>query len=290
MAVKTWVGGTSNALGTGANWDGAAEPDDGDTLIFNHRSAGNNPCTSGCDAGTAGDTYPKVIVSEGYKQQLGASGDPLDPAAITELYWQSGHEGTSYIDGTSLVDGTFQSPVASNVVEFKGEAQHIALNSGQLHLVSGFTIANGDQLIEVSQSTGVKTRLTIDSGLTFTGSEVHATGGEIVNASTLIDLHVSGDAVVFLRDAAAVTGSIYIDDNATVYWDSSGTLAMVHVKGGKLVSRSYTLEKTLSELHMYGDAQVDLRGQGGDIITLTKCCVHGKNMPLLPPGTVFGIT
>jgi len=286
--TKTWIGGTSTAYATAANWDTVTVPATGDTIIYNHQA--QQGCLTGCDAGSDGHTYPKVIVTSGYKYGLAANGDPLDPTAITKLYWSSAFAGTSYLKG-DIDDGTFESPTGeAGVVSIDGTLNHIALNGGKMHLTTNADLNSGDKLLVMTESRGVPSRLTIDSGVTLTTSHIVMNGGEIVTLAAPVTLTVNGGHAI-LRGTAAAT-LINIDGDGVVDWDSTGTIAMFHVRGdGLLRSIQYTRAKTLTEGHMYGNGRVDLRGKGGQLFTLTNgIFVHGANSPLFAPGSVVAVS
>ena len=166
---NVWLGGTSVVYTLDANWDTGTAPVNGDSPIFNHQA--QRGCLTACDAGSNGHTYPKVVVTSGYKYGLGASGDAFDPTAFTKLYWSSGFAGTSYLKG-SITDGTFEAPEAgAGMVEISGVMDHVALNGGAVHLVNGADLNAGtDDLFVMTESRGVPSRLTIDAAATLTTS------------------------------------------------------------------------------------------------------------------------
>lgn len=286
--TKTWLGGTSTAYATAANWDTVTVPATGDTLIYNHQA--QQGCLTGCDAGSNAHTYPKVIVTSGYKYGLAANGDPLDPTAFTKLYWSSGFTGTSYLKG-DIDDGTFEAPEAgAGMVEIDGTMNHIALNGGTVQLTANADLNSGDKLFVMTESRGVPSRLIIDSGATLTTSHIVMNGGQLVTLASPVTLTVNG-GVAILRGTAAIATMLNIDGDGIVDWDSTGTVAMFHVRGdGLLRSVQFTRAKTLTEGHMYGNGRVDLRCKGGQLLTLTAgIIVHGANSPLFAPGSVISV-
>jgi hypothetical protein len=289
-STHAWVGGTSTAFTLAGNWDNAVAPATGDTLIYNSQSTGNNACIGGCDAGSAGHTYPKVMVGERYVQQLGANGDPLDPTAFTHFYWRSGYTGTSYIQGT-IADGVIEAPTAgAGTIEFSGTSQRLAVNGGTVNYTAAATIDNNTlYFLDLNESRGVPTRVSIAAGCTIGAATViSVAGGELVLAQSAALLVVNG-GTVHLRDAAAVTSLLLIGGNGVVNWDSTGTIAEAHVtSNGMLRSTEWTRPKTLTTGYMSGNGQMDLRGKGGMILTMTNGVIcNGVHSPILPAGTVI---
>jgi hypothetical protein len=281
MANVHFIGGTSQDASTAANWSGAAVPGDGDKVSFDDRA--RQGCTQNCDSAFPTHTFARVNVTKGYTYPLAASGAPFAPAAITELLFNSGHAGQSYF-GCALADATIDAHNTANEVELSGELAELAIRRGHVKLVSGMTIDTGGAHIVMDK----EARLTIDASLTLTGTEIHMSGGELVTLSNPDVLHVSG-GTARLRGAAACSGLIIVAKDGILYWDSTGTLAKVYLEDqAQLLATEYNLERTLTECHTHGNAQIDLRN-GGNMITVSALWVHGNRGPLFSPGTKLAV-
>lgn len=289
MANKTWTGQVSTAYATAGNYAEAAAPADGDTLIFGHKAT--QGCLSGCDAGSNGHTYPAVIVTEDYKYGLGGVGDPLDPTAITQLYFRSRFQGISYIKG-AITNGTVMCAGKGTELQLSGALDHLAIGGGHVHLVTGATLTAGDKRLDIGQTAGHVTLVSIDAGLTLTGSTIAITGGQLMTLTSLLTLIAQGDASIGLQGTAAITTLADAGGSAVLEWNSTGTIAMVHVRDGAKLTTIFAEKKvfaqsqTLTEAHMYDDAVVDFRG-GTKLMTLTNgIWVHGNNSPMFAPGSL----
>jgi len=287
--LKTWLGTASPAFATAGNWSPAVAPVDTDLLMFNDQA--QQGCLTGADAGTNGLTFPKVTVTKDYRFDLAGSGDPLDPTAITEFCCEWGGDGDMYLDG-AITDGTIDCYGSGKIHSVSAIGSSLTLRAGHLNLQSGATItADGTPpaFIEVAQRGGAASAfLEIDSGITLANSDITVKSGQFASASTVARFHVLGGAA-YLRGTAASTADIpIVVEDGVFFWDSTGTLAIVDMIGGKLDATKYARVKTLTTLYMRDLAEVDLRA-GGDHITVTSLWVLGQNSPMFSPGTKISV-
>lgn len=285
MADAVFIGGTSAAYATAANWDPVAVPATDVTLIFNGQSQ------QGMD-GTDISASPKnhaMIVEESFIYAIGSAGQPFEPTGITSLYFAGAGTATSYINigatgGTDMDNVVVDSPSAKSPILIlggtNGDIARLTVRRGKVE-VANSTIIDGK--VTVIGGIGASTsELTLGTGLTLAGLEVAIEGGKLTTSTLIPTLQMKGGEAV-LSGSAGLT--LLEQSDGTVFWDAISTIALAEIRGGRFATRTTRIGRVLTNCNMYGDAVVDFRLGGTTASFLTNPIrVHGTNEPMFPPG------
>lgn len=282
MAIDTWTGTADGDFGNASNWTGDG-PDDGDSLIYNDQATA--ACDTDCDADSNGHTYAQVAVTRGYNYALGASGDALDPTAITVLCWESGFAGVSYISG-AITDGTVNSP-GGGTLQLSGETTRLHVTQGVVQYTSTASFA-ASSYVSIDERGGGTSLVIIDAGINATdyaNLEVRMEGGELRASSTVPTLRVYGGTAML--DGSATCTALEVGVDGRFVYRTSGNITTVH-NYGYFDASDKTREKTITTMHAYDGSTVDL-SSGGDFLTISNFWAHGRVNLILGAGTKVAI-
>lgn len=274
MSLCTWIGGTSKVFDLAANWDPAAIPSDGDTILFNDQAA------QGMAGGAVAAKGFDIIVDEGFIYEIGASGTQFAPAnACPSLLFAGKTILPCYFDATITRCTVATESAKDNLVNLDGTITDLAVEAGKVAIDAGATV-NGR--ISIKGLGGMTSELTVPSGATLTDVEIAMDGGKFTTDASLTTCVVNAGELI-LSGTAAVTGWIQVYDG-TVYWDSASTIALAQVYGGEFKTRKERANRILTTGISYGRGLFDFRVGGATITYTNPLVVNGEHMPLFPKG------
>lgn len=248
MANPGWISTSSVDWDTNGNWSTGTAPTDGDSVFFNHVGTAN-ATTGGVEAG---ETYTDLSVEAGYNGEIGTSGTPLTPAAITNTYFRGGSNSRLYLAGTCAnieVDTANQRDDAVTLT-----ATGIAL----LNVVKGgCTISGSGTTASAGRINVVGTgRLTINGAALTSGTNVYVRDSAVcrifVNAINIQqlggELHLGSSGTT-----TTLTTTQVVVDGGTCHVYTSGTATLIEVGSGGRVIYENDLVRTTSACRVFGN-------------------------------------
>jgi hypothetical protein len=280
MAIAFWTGTTSKVFALAANWNPAAIPSDGDTLVYNDDS------TQGMDGGAIAAKGFAVIVDRGFVYEIGSSGTPFDPAnGFTTIVFLASTILPCYFDGSGTIARLLVDTESNrdDLVNVQGTATDVTVRAGKTTLDSGATVTGS---IKVMGGTGgANGVLTVPSGATLTNAEISVSGGKMTTGASLTTAIVNGGELI-LDGAAGVTTRLEAYDGVT-WWDAASTIALAEIFGGALKTRKDRSGRTLTSGNMYGNGDIDFT-YGGLSMTITNPIrAYGNKQPKFPKGASY---
>ncbi len=209
MALPIWVSTSSVDHNTGANWSPATAPANGDSVTFDNVGTAN--CTTNMTQ--AGETYAAVNVSPNYAGQIGTSGSPYTPDAITILNWKG--SGQAFIAGavaSIYVDSPNPNPAALTLT-CTGIALMDMVRGGATISGSGTTASNG------RINLGGTSNLTLNGAAMSSGTEI------IVNDQAILTIYVN------IINLTMNGGEVFLGTKTTT---GTATSTAIQVAGGTL--------------------------------------------------------
>lgn len=289
--VVLWTGATSNNFNVASNWTPAKVPVTTDSLVFAHTS---NSCTAGMST-SALFTFPRVEVHPTFTGDLGSSGDPLQFATCTDLYYQG--TGTNFYFGASgnsttraHIDSTGGSETSCVL---HGTISRLTINRGKVTITSGATLNSAIHVGQAGAAANDSTKLTITTATT-TSAVLNVHSGIVNTSSSFADVNIDGGELT-LAGASAITAKLAIF-GGVVWWDSTGTITLLEAKGGRFdASRKglgfddagilATVQRILSDSYFYGDAIGNFDNAGVSFTWTNPIKVENRNRIIFTPGT-----
>jgi len=235
MADSLWLGTTSDAWATSANWSSA--PGTGDHVrlvpLYNNALAGSD------QSGTAiGDFF----VESGYSKAIGSKTANLK---IDPNFFSYAGTGQAFID---LHSAAITAEINATATASTGEHGLYLIASALTQLVVG----SGDVGIAARHNTSATvTTININGGSVTCGEGTSLTtlnvyGGSAVLRCNATTVNVYGGTVT-LEEQAAVT-TLNLKGNGTVYYNSTGTVGTAVLDSGSLDCTRSGLSRTISSL------------------------------------------
>lgn len=209
MATPIWISTSSVDHNTGANWSTGTSPANGDSVSFDNVGTAN--CTTNMTQG--GETYAAVNVSPNYAGQIGTSGSPYTPDAITILNWKS--SGIGFIGGavaSIYVDSPNANPAALTLT-CTGIALMDVVRGGVTISGSGTTASNG------RINVGGTGNVTLNGAAMSSGTEI------IVNDQGVLTIYVN------VINLTMNGGEVFLGTKTTT---GTATSTAIQVAGGTL--------------------------------------------------------
>lgn len=224
MAIPSWISTSSVDHNTGANWSTGTSPANGDSVSFDNVGTAN--CTTNMTQG--GETYAAVNVGANYAGQIGTSGSPYTPDAITILNYKGA--GTAFIAGA----------VASIYVD--------SPNANP----TGLTLT----------CTGIALMDVVRGGVTISGSGTTASNGRIniggTGNVTLNGAAMSSGTEIIVQDQGVLT--IYVN---IINLTMNGGEVWLGTKTTTGTATSTAIQVAAGTLHVYGSGtQTLIEGRG----------------------------
>lgn len=288
MSNKIHTGAVDDDFDVAGNWDPSGIPADGDVLYFT--AASLNPLVS--NLVQAAKNFD-VIITRGFIQYIGGSGNPFQPDDIGTLVYSGLGTTPTFIEcasGKKITRVLLDTQVTQeNILHLAGVITRGTVRNGSLAIDTGATIEKGIK-VAAAQGSGLA-KCVIPSGVTLTGSVLKVNGGLLDCSSDLIDVIVDrGDFI--LNGTASVSGRVEVNDNGVFTWDASisSTIALAEVFGGALRTRNEKLGRTLTEGIQYGNGLYDFE-TGGLLMALTvPIRVFGETRPKFPKGAAHSVS
>jgi hypothetical protein len=280
---KYWVGGTSRAPGTAANWSTGDVVEEGDTLVWNDQAQQG---MDGADLSNATPVACDCIVEDNYIFDLGSSGTPFSLNGFTYLHFASGGTSQAFFGiGASGADEGFDNVIVDTpnqrdpALTLKGSIDLLTLNNGKVAIdsTSTFTAASYIQVFGGE--------LTIPAGVTVnTTNTTSISSGIITSSVTMETVNVGGGQ--FILDGTAGVNDLVRQTGGEFIWDAdSSTIALADVHGGTFRTRKNRITRVMTAMRMHNNAIVDFSIGGLNITFTAGIKKYGVNEPISPKGT-----
>lgn len=262
MAVKTWVGTTTNPA-TAGNWSGGTVPEDGDSIVV---PASATFGIAGADL-TAGGTvqFVGLTVEEGCTVTLGSAATPLhidlkDGASYYDANLAG--SGVSYlqIDNAANINVTNAASAATGLFGLTITGVNDASAQGKLNIrcpstakiAVGTTVAGSCEANVITVSGG---NVTLQSGLVkYDGSaapDLTMSGGDVAVYCPTGTIAKTGGNMTTLGGAIAA----YTGNGGNTYHKSTGTITAGTIGGNEAFDASLDLRaKTITSFTIQGSS------------------------------------
>ena len=281
MADQYWIGGTSGAFGTAANWLSAGVPADGDNLWYGEWSL--QSCATGLTQ--AAKAFPLVIATKGFKFSIGSVGNELEPEnGIGTLIWEATGAASEFHADTEIDYIHANSPALGvgmvlQCTKAGDETTELHQQDGLITLGANFNFVNAS-LVRVNGG-----RLIIASGCTMgTGNIIEQFGGEITSSQALITAKITG-GTLNLDGTATATLIETNGPGARFNWKSTGTITGLRCNDGICDALTNDKARTLTQGWGRNPGRF-LAGHG--LVTTSDWITEGGWTPTYPHGVKIG--
>ena len=287
MALAIWTGAVSDSFALAGNWNPAAIPADGDTLIYNDQAtremAGSIVAAKGFN----------IILDKSFLYSVGSLATPFEPAlGIPTLIFLASTILKSYFDTSAngIVVGVVDTDSAKDdLVNLYGSMTNLTVRRGKVALAGGDATITGR--LHVLGGGGGQGDVTIPAAVTLANAEISVDGGKLDCSSEITTIGVNGGELI-LDGIVGITDRLEIFDG-TFYWDASNTtaaastIALIEAFGGLVKTRTDRLGRTLTSCNMYGDANIDFEAGGHGMVVTNAIRAFGRNRPKFPIGSTY---
>ena len=265
MATIYWVGNTSNAWETAANWSGAAIPTGADDVVFTESRVGTNKNVAGLKT-----TYvpANIFIDPTYTGNIGSSGTYLefDASNVTQLYIAGLGEyyftcDTGDAITTTVVNTPNMAPTAVSL-DSAGTLTAVYVIRGHCNIVSGATVPTLN--VAYSTMSAGDSDVTVQSGVTLT--TLNQTAGKVNCDSAMTTLNCNGG------NCEVTTGNITtVNVNGGGHFQYStdgGVLTTLNIYSGTASLATEGTTKSVGSTNVYNGGTFDIRS-GSATATLT---------------------
>ncbi len=266
-----------------SNWSGGVVPASTDDIRID---SGVSLTTNLTPALTGANALDSLRVANSYKGNTGASGNPLTLDVNNALDFDGGGaEAWFKVDATSADSAVIncnsaQIGLNACVIDSRSAAiDLINVNRGRVTLsgsgtfttVNVGTIGNSDAILVIS------------AGATLT--TVNATGGIITDSTTVTITAVTNSGATYTQGGGTLT-TVNLHSGKHVFND--GTITTLNAFGGTLDASEDATDRTITTLHAYTGAVIDLQA-GAGTITITNLYIHGHPTIFWPDGAILSL-
>ena len=286
MATIFWVGGTSTAWDTAANWSGGAVPSNSDTVVFTDSRITVNQNVAGA---TTTNVPLNIYLDPSYEGNLGSSGTYLtfDASNITQVYIAgTGKQYLNIASGDTITEMiVLTDNKASDAVNIDadGTLTNLFVLKGQVNVVSGANVTTMNIAYESSKTGDATVNIQAAAAVT----TVNQAAGVLNSAEAVTTLNMEGGAATW-TDGNITTVNIH-GGGTLVYKSDTHTITALNVFNGFCDLSQEGSPKTITNCNIYNQGTVDTRsGAAAATLTFTNAArKFGPGASLLQSGSAF---
>lgn len=271
-STVTWVGGTSGDFNTAANWDTAAVPIAGDSIVFDR---GIRNLDTNLDQSAI--TFANISFRKAYGGQAGNSvATPFKFGVSGKLLIEGGGS-RLYLSGGTIVTTIMRGAGSdfNREVHLAGTLTTVIFQRGTLYLESGTTTT---MIVDPLQDPENPSSGCVCYAVTPTVTTLHTYGGNVImqSAGTITTLNCVAGLVQV--DTGTLTTCNLMGPSAKVDWRTATTLTTLNVYKGIFDASESAQSRTITNSTLYQGGTMDLYN-GLDNITRTNPTVkYGGNI------------
>lgn len=270
MATKTWVGGTSSDVTTGANWSGGTEPAADDLCIWNSVTTYNM-------SGTFTNAVLLVVTDAAgwgtttISRDVGTSASPLTlKIKATTGYAIFGNRGNVYVTASGTVaTAMFEMPNGGTAVVSGGtytvlKASAVNVEVGASAVV-GTLRPNGATVTLATNATDI--------------TAIYGSGRITCNSRDIDDAVISGPSTLTIDGTSTVDNAVRLASGATFVHKGSGTVVEAELFNGATytVSGNSSSSATLTTARLHKGSKLVEAVPGFTLTVTTKDYVGGQS-------------
>ena len=287
----TFVGSIDGDFGTAGNFDTGVVPLNGEAWCVNHLT--QRSIDSGLDQ--SAKTFSQVDIGPGFNgKKIGTGTSTPFQCDITKLT-VTGAPLESYFKGTiTEAVANMENQADDALVLHQCPITRLNVLAGRVRVTGTVEQPAGSVFFlgseDASDDDLHKAVLSVEENvdLTTNNTKIVQMGGTLYDAVSVDDLVLGGGLFYLGLNADEDTTytaalALFQQTGGQLEWAGDGTIAMGHVAGGYFVSSKFDMAKTLTNLSMYGNGQVDLR-RGHNITFTNPIRSLGRYEPQYPIG------